>query len=94
MTKGALLIANERDEQIIKHGFSAEKDTEFYNNAELVQAALFSLHPEIFAFPGNWNVIYKDKIINKNLLDRYKVAGALIAAEIDRLISLGYDSED
>lgn len=94
MTKGVELIAQERDEQINKHGFDETRDTQYYANAELVQATLFSIKPNLFSFPKNWNPIYAEKIEKKNLLDRYKVAGALIAAEMDRLISMGYKSED
>lgn len=89
---GAELIARERQEQIHKHGFSAEQDTHYYGKGELIDAANFCLGTS--TFPSNWNPEYADKISNKNKVDRYKVAGALLAAEIDRLISLGMESED
>lgn len=91
-TTGAELIARERNEQIVKHGFDETRDTQYYAEGELIDAANFCLGTS--AFPSNWNKIYAEKIMKKNKLDKLKVAGALIAAEMDRLISLGMKSED
>lgn len=91
-TTGAELIARERQEQIVKHGFDETKDQHYYANGELLDAANFCLGTS--AFPSNWNEMYADKIMKKNKIDKLKVAGALIAAEMDRLISLGMQSED
>ena len=93
-TNGAELISRERNEQIHKHGFSAENDTHYYGNGELIEAALFCADPDQFPFPEHWNPIYAEKIKAKNELDRVKIMGAFCAAEIDRLISLGMKSED
>lgn len=83
---GAELIAQERLEQIHKHGFDETSDE--YEMGELIGAALFALDPfEDFEdkWPYGWHEHFKQKIINKTRTERLIVAGALIAAEIDRL---------
>lgn len=86
---GIELIAEERREQIEKHGFSVANDWMYYKNGELKQAALFYLNPSIFAWPDSWDEgYYKDKIALKDEINKLRVAGALIAAEIDRLLPL------
>lgn len=98
MKTGVELIAQERDEQINKHGFSIEKDKEFYQEKELLSAALCCLfqdeslfldqdtpaHPADY-WPGNWDDKFLDNISRKNRIEQLQIAGALIAAEIDRL---------
>jgi len=84
MKTGIELITKERDEQINKHGFDVTKDSGYADN-ELIKAALFAINPNQFEWPFYWQEIYRDKIMKKHILDRLAVAGALIAAEIDRL---------
>lgn len=81
---GAVLIAEERLEQIEKHGWSLENDS-CYINKELTKAAVFCICQELGDWPEGWNQYFKDKILQKNRIDQLKVAGAFIAAEIDRL---------
>ena len=84
MSKGAELITQERLEQINKHGWNAtDKD---YVNQELIQAAWFTMNPDLFAWPDGWQDYFKNKIKNKTHLERLTVAGAFIAAEIDRIL--------
>lgn len=91
---GIELIATERREQIEKHGYSIESDTEFYSNYQLIQAALFCIDlviPEGYGlklykgWPQGWSEESLKKIIDKDSVGKLKVAGAFIAAEIDRL---------
>lgn len=95
---GVELIAQERKEQVEKHGFSAEHDARQYNSkGELVQAACYLLckdsllikaHPSNLRyalFPSSWNGEYKIKFDQKEDLQSLIIAGALIAAEIDRI---------
>lgn len=94
---GVELIAQERKEQIEKHGFSILDDAEYYKNQELLQAALFcigrvtlpgsGLTTEI-PWPDDWGKKFERKILAKDAIGQLKVAGALIAAEIDRLKQL------
>jgi hypothetical protein len=87
MKTGIELIAEERREQIEKHGFSLELDAEYYKNNELIEAAHFALQPNHpgTRWPDVWDITFAEKIKNKNRVGQLKVAGALIAAEIDRL---------
>lgn len=97
MKTGIELIAEERREQIEKHGFSIIDDAEYYQNKELVQAALFCIDQGIpkgsplktdKAWPGNWDKHFQNKIISKTELEQLAVAGAFIAARMDQIIHL------
>ncbi len=82
---GIELIAQERKEQIEKHGFSIIEDAKFYNDNELLKAAMFCLNPEFHEWPRGWDIIFRKKILQKSAKERAVVAGAFIAAHIDRL---------
>jgi len=84
---GVELIAKERAEQIEKHGKTVEKDCLHNKNKELITVAreLLTTHPGNMGFPENWNRSQVHKIASKPYKERLIVAGALIAAEIDRL---------
>jgi len=83
MKTGVELIAEERQEQIKKHGFDIQN-----SQNELIKAALFAINPDQFEWPYYWDEEFRRKIKNKpNSVERLKIAGALIAAEIDRLQS-------
>lgn len=85
---GVQMIAKERKEQIEKHGWDISHD-EYYSDNELVKAALFCINSEVFEWPFQWDEKFRDKILKKpNRVERLRVAGALIAAEIDRLQNL------
>lgn len=84
MKTGIELIAEERQEQIEKHGWSAEHDS-FNENGELLQAARFALGAD--EWPENWDLNFAEKISSKDEIGKLKVGAALIAAEIDRLNS-------
>lgn len=81
---GAELIFQERKEQLEKHGWSLQNDSE-YNNEELLKAALFCIDQKRFEWPRNWAETFRTKIIGKSRVDQLKIAGAFIAAEIDRI---------
>ncbi len=87
MKTGIELITKERQEQIAKHGRSVEHDDQ-YKVRELSTAAvaLLNQHPAIADFPPSWrsNAI-THHMASKPYSDRLIIAGALIAAEIDRL---------
>lgn len=93
MKTGIELIAEERQEQIEKHGFDVNRDTKYYQNQELIQAALFCIAQRDnmwpisinIHWPLTWDEELKTKIENKDRVNQLRVAGALIAAEIDRL---------
>lgn len=91
---GIELIARERKEQIEKHGFSVVDDAIYYENQELRNAAMFALTADEKYYPDNWESWFKKKMRTKRQsmeplefdIERLKIAGALIAAEIDRLL--------
>lgn len=83
---GTLLIAFERERQIEQEGWTAEHDDQ-WTSEELAYAAAFYALPEKYGellsfwpFALEWN-----KKSQHNRLRQLQIAGALIAAEIDRL---------
>lgn len=91
MKTGVELIAIERAEQVDKHGRTIGKDLVHNNKFQLALAASWLVAPDIFendAFehcPDGWDEIIWNKMCAKGYHDRLVIAGALIAAEIDRL---------
>lgn len=92
MTKqtGIEFIAQERKEQIEKHGRTVENDVKFNTFHQLTGAAIMLLDGYIHddeenRVPFEWDGAIWDNMIHKPYKDRLVIAGALIAAEIDRL---------
>lgn len=97
---GIELIAEERQEQIEKHGFSLEND-QYYSNGELIEASKFCIEQakkpkpeyETCKWPENWDDYFEDKIRNKTTVGKLTVAGAFLMAENDRIGSNLHDLE-
>jgi hypothetical protein len=87
MATGIELIAKERAEQMNKHKRTIEKDRIENPNGELLQGAM-ALFNEQRNFPKKWDFGICCKMNDKSYKERLIIAGALIAAEIDRLQSL------
>lgn len=93
MKTGIELIAQERKEQIEKHGRTVERDVIENTHFQLTEAAglLTALDMDDFQSdseaicPTGWNVTIWSRMYNKDYKERLIIAGALIAAEIDRL---------
>lgn len=89
LTIGSKLIAEERQKQIDKHGFTAEhhlNHPEWYKDNQLPSAAMH-LCVEIIDFewtPLKWDKEWFDRLRKRPYQERLIIAGALIAAEIDR----------
>lgn len=94
---GVELIMKERSEQIYKHGRKIEFDVNDNTQYQLAIAAgrlLFTPNDEgddlmtmdIF-IPEGWNKEIWSKMQGKSYKERLVIAGALIAAEIDRLLN-------
>lgn len=89
MKTGIELIAQERKEQIEKHGRTIAEDVMYNGQCQLAIGATALITNDTVgdfrAMPKKWD----DKICMKMCLKSYKerlvIAGALIAAEIDRL---------
>jgi hypothetical protein len=90
MKTGIELIAEERQEQISKHGYSPENDKQYIND-ELIDAAMQYLGGDLIScWPESWDKkSYKpnNPESTHDRIDELKIAGALIAAEIDRILS-------
>jgi len=82
-------IAAERTEQQEKHGFSIEFDVSINKNEMLSMAAQGILHRGVYnrlaACPANWNKERWNKMCYKSYEERLVLAGAWIAAELDRI---------
>ncbi len=95
MKTGIELIAIERHEQIEKHGRTIEADVKQNYEGELSYFAGLLCHinanesDTVMDFiPPKWNKYLCKKMINKPYKERLIIAGALIAAEIDRIQSI------
>lgn len=90
METGIELIAKERQEQLEKHGRTIGKDVSLNNSYQLAIAAqkLLDDPGEISAGttnPKGWDNNIWCKMAFKEYKERLIIAGALIAAELDRL---------
>lgn len=101
MKTGIELIAQERTKQIEKHGITIESDDMKNSHCQLSEAASLLciteshlrdnddiLHPdgeEIYISPFGWDESDFIKMMAKTYKERLIIAGALIAAEIDRI---------
>jgi hypothetical protein len=95
MKTGIELIAQERKEQIEKHGRNIQEDVEFNCDGELAQAATALLDTEdekrFRQMPEMWDDDQCVRMTGKPYKERLIIAGALIAAEIDRLQAIETD---
>lgn len=88
MKHGIDLIAEERAEQIEKHGFSITGDQANNPDKQLSMAASLLLIPtgaEGIPEPPGWNSEKWQKMLAKPYPERVKIAGAFCAAELDRI---------
>lgn len=84
---GIELIAQERAEQIEKHGFSIESDVKNNRFAQLIDGAgaLLLTNPKMRDIPSFWDKERWRIMIGKSYKERMIISAALIAAEIDRM---------
>lgn len=89
---GIELIAEERQEQIKKHGYDKEHDSN-HESGELIKMAAILCCMDTDArvedageFSSGENIWGLEEKLKDDEIHRLKVAGALIAAEIDRLM--------
>lgn len=91
MKTGIDLITEERIEQFEKHHRSIEDDCRYNTKGQLSVAAGILAQKDIpesvkeNLVPLGWEGELWNKMINKPYKERLIIAGALIAAEIDRL---------
>lgn len=93
---GLELIVKERQEQIEKHGWTKQHDAQEHEDGELVKAA-FIIGSDSVAYEPyfDWAFEIREHKQSKyemndpsEKIERLAVAGALLAAEIDRLQSV------
>lgn len=87
MKTGIQLIAQERKEQIKKHGRTRMADKALNKNRQLRDAAVKLLFGRASRMspPQGWDKKIWNKMKRKKISSRLIIAGALIAAELDRL---------
>lgn len=91
---GIELIAQERKEQIEKHGYTPELDRKQYSNESLLQAAKYCLTLDPNDYPYGWSDAFAENIERKQIklstidfdIEMRKIAGAFLAADIDLLL--------
>ncbi len=98
MKTGIQAFSEEREKQISKHGFTGKhhaEHPEWYDDGQLIAAANYLLqsfygrpNPSDW-FPKNWDKEWFHRLCAKSYLERLIIAGALLAAEYDRLEALG-----
>lgn len=77
-------ILKERINQVVKHKFSLEKDAN-YKSGQLLKASRFCITLNNSDWPHLWRKDIRDHIKTHSLDDRIVIAGAFMAAEVDRL---------
>ncbi len=104
MKSGIELIAEERQEQLNKHHRSIEGDVQQNFKGQLMQGASLLLqktegspfddgsngldHCFRAIVPDGWDKAIYEKMFDKPYKERLVIAGALIAAEIDRIMAI------
>lgn len=82
---GANLIEQERLEQLEKHGITLLDDRK-HTAGQLWNAAMFCVTGTSTWWPDGWDLGVRNNIGRKEFKERLVIAGALLAAEIDRLL--------
>jgi len=88
---GIELIAKERKEQQEKHGIGVKNDAQFnslmlFNGIYPIPIAVIGILDDSFQHaPAHWDKKMLDRIRKKPYKERLIIAGALLAAEIDRV---------
>lgn len=84
MKTGIDLIKQERENQIIKHGYTIESDFEMNKRNQLTTAARLLLNESVPDTPPvDWDKDVWNGLANKAFEQRVVIAGALCAAAID-----------
>lgn len=85
MKTGIQLIAEERNEQLEKHKYTTDWDSEHTKN-ELLDFAVSLIELDVNKYP--WNPTLFVHLKRKGRIEQLAIVGALIAAEIDRINSI------
>lgn len=91
MKTGIELLSEERQKQIDKHGFTGAHHAThpgWYNQNQLIEAARYLSTPHVSHntwYPANWDAHWFYDLCKRSHKERLVIAGALVAAELDRL---------
>lgn len=85
---GVDLISRERQEQVSKHGYDDDHDDDHTDGEIVCAATLIALVGVQRSSTWPWEPETLDRIKAKPRIERLAIAGALIAAEIDRELRL------
>ena len=86
MKSGIELITQERQEQIEKHGYTVAQDKKINKEFDLCNAAIAVINGTVNRLPSHWAPTSQmEHMCNKDYKERLIIAGALLAAEIDRI---------
>jgi hypothetical protein len=87
---GVELIAQERQEQLLKHKFTLEHDKEeFEKHGDVLGSAIkYLLTGWDEHWPKPWERYWKERLDEKTEVEKLAVVGALVAAKIDLLQNL------
>lgn len=96
LTPGRELISTERQDQLLRHGYTIEDDVIFNSKNQLAIAAATLLTYDgdekvLETPPLGWNKILWKKMLSKPYKERVATSGALAAAEIDRISAMEID---
>ena len=83
---GVELIAEERQKQINVHGFTPEHDDKFTGGQLKFLAQYLLFGNDCFLPKDTWSIDYIKSLHFLPFIEQLTIAGALIAAEIDRRI--------
>jgi hypothetical protein len=97
---GIDLIVKEREEQLGKHGYTLENDKKYNMHEMLVLIEFLLKDPndaeadelKVWLTTGHSGIKFTEafiaKLEGKSRVEKYAIAGAFVAAEIDRLQSI------
>lgn len=92
MKTGIELIIEERNEHCRIYGYDLNHHIKLHPDQSLIAAALFALSLDGQHSQRGWEW-FENIMWNKSMIGRFKVAGALIAADIDRLQAVEKNNE-
>ncbi len=82
---GLIQISQERQEQLTKHGKTIKHDVDSNCKGQLIDAVNKLIRPFSNVPPEGWDEHLWIKMCSKPKKERLIIAGALIAAELDRI---------
>lgn len=79
---GIEAVTKERVEQVVKHGYTIERDNLNNVPSDLQNAAVYALTLDDEFYPDHWEDWMKDRLKEKGIQERRAIAGAWCAGAI------------